>query len=132
MNSYNMGCPRYASTNPFATRTVSAETSRSAIDGLCHIARVSRAQRRRRDVQAPAGIIAALLWRGRQRARLSRILDLLAEDSRLNVYAGELDVRPPLAGYPAALSPIGGRFLFDDRKSSLSITVERPADEVIH
>jgi hypothetical protein len=31
------------------------------------------------------------------RARLSRILDLLAEDSWLNVYAGELKVRPPAA-----------------------------------
>jgi hypothetical protein len=28
-------------------------------------------------------------------SRLSQILDLLAEDSRLNVYAGELEVRPP-------------------------------------
>jgi len=28
-------------------------------------------------------------------ARLVQILDLLAEDSRLNVYAGELEVRPP-------------------------------------
>ena len=30
-----------------------------------------------------------------QRARLSQLLDLLAEDDRLNVYAGELEVRPP-------------------------------------
>ena len=41
---------------------------------------------------------------GHQRAHLSQILDLLAEDSRLNVYAGELEcahqVRPPLL-YPA-------------------------------
>jgi hypothetical protein len=29
------------------------------------------------------------------RARLSQILDLLAEDNRLNVYAGEREVRPP-------------------------------------
>ena len=29
------------------------------------------------------------------RARLARILDLLAEDNRLNVYAGKLEVRPP-------------------------------------
>ena len=29
------------------------------------------------------------------RARLAQILDLLAEDSWPNVYAGELDVRPP-------------------------------------
>src|SRR6267142_2368202 len=28
------------------------------------------------------------------RARLSHILDLLAEDDRLNVYAGELEMRP--------------------------------------
>jgi hypothetical protein len=27
--------------------------------------------------------------------RLSHILDLFAEDSQLNVYAGELEVRPP-------------------------------------
>jgi hypothetical protein len=32
--------------------------------------------------------------RGR-RARLVQILDLLGEDSQLNVYAGELEVRPP-------------------------------------
>jgi len=31
------------------------------------------------------------------RARLSHIFDLLAEDDRLNVYAGELEVRPPCA-----------------------------------
>ena len=30
------------------------------------------------------------------RARLSPVLDLLAEDGRLNVYAGELEVRPPV------------------------------------
>jgi hypothetical protein len=31
-----------------------------------------------------------------QRAQNAQLLDLLAEDSRLNVYAGELEVRPPL------------------------------------
>ena len=31
------------------------------------------------------------------RARLSQILDLIFEDDRLNVYAGELEVRPPRA-----------------------------------
>jgi hypothetical protein len=36
------------------------------------------------------------------RARLSQILDLLAEDSRLNVYAGKLEVRPPRAPTTAA------------------------------
>jgi hypothetical protein len=30
-------------------------------------------------------------------ARLAQILDLFAEDSQLNVYAGELEVRPPSA-----------------------------------
>jgi len=30
-----------------------------------------------------------------RRARLSQVLDLFAEDDRLNVYAGELEVRPP-------------------------------------
>ena len=34
---------------------------------------------------------------GVERAQLAEILDLLAEDSRLNVYAGELEVRPPAA-----------------------------------
>jgi hypothetical protein len=29
--------------------------------------------------------------------RLSHILDLFAKDSQLNVYAGELEVRPPVA-----------------------------------
>jgi hypothetical protein len=33
----------------------------------------------------------------RKRARLLQILDLLAEDNRLNVYAGEREVRPPCA-----------------------------------
>jgi hypothetical protein len=32
-----------------------------------------------------------LAWR----ARLAHILDLLAEENQLNVYAGELEVRPP-------------------------------------
>jgi hypothetical protein len=39
---------------------------------------------------------------------LSQTLDLLAEDNRLNVYAGELDVRPPWApsiGSSARLNP---------------------------
>jgi hypothetical protein len=30
-------------------------------------------------------------------AHLAQILDLLAEDDRLNVYAGKLEVRPPVA-----------------------------------
>ena len=30
-----------------------------------------------------------------RRARLSQLLDLFAEDDRLNLYAGELEVRPP-------------------------------------
>jgi hypothetical protein len=32
-----------------------------------------------------------------RRAHLAHILELLGEDSRLNVHAGELDVRPPAA-----------------------------------
>jgi hypothetical protein len=32
---------------------------------------------------------------GHPRARLAQIFDLFAEDSQLNVYAGELEVRPP-------------------------------------
>jgi hypothetical protein len=35
----------------------------------------------------------------------SQVLDLLAEDSRLNVYAGELEVRPP--GAPTTARPPG-------------------------
>jgi len=34
---------------------------------------------------------------GRVCARRSQLLDLLAENDRLNVYAGELEVRPPCA-----------------------------------
>jgi hypothetical protein len=34
---------------------------------------------------------------GPQRTRLSQVLHLLAEDSRPNVYAGKLEVRPPAA-----------------------------------
>jgi hypothetical protein len=34
-------------------------------------------------------------WNGWRRVRLAQILDLFAEDDRLNVYAGELEVRPP-------------------------------------
>jgi hypothetical protein len=33
----------------------------------------------------------------RERAQSQLLLDLLAEDDRLNVYAGELEVRPPCA-----------------------------------
>jgi hypothetical protein len=43
--------------------------------------------------------------------RLSRILDLFAEDSQLNVYAGELEVRPPGAPtieWEQRLSAVGG------------------------
>src|SRR2546421_12780841 len=40
------------------------------------------------------------------RARLSQILDLIAEDNRLNVYAGELEVRPP--GAPTTPGMLGG------------------------
>ena len=32
---------------------------------------------------------------GRQPARLSQVLEFFVEDSQLNVYAGELEVRPP-------------------------------------
>ena len=38
--------------------------------------------------------------------RLSHILDLFAEDDRLNVYAGELEVRPPAA--PTTRTVLGG------------------------
>src|SRR5882762_3257111 len=37
----------------------------------------------------------------------SQFLDLLAEDSRLNVYAGELEVRPPDAPTSSALAVVG-------------------------
>jgi hypothetical protein len=30
-----------------------------------------------------------------ERAQLAQVLDLISEDDRLNVYAGELEVRPP-------------------------------------
>ena len=36
----------------------------------------------------------------RERAQNARLLDLFAEDDRLNVYAGELEVRPPGAPTP--------------------------------
>ena len=36
-------------------------------------------------------------WNGRRRVRLAQILDLFGEDSWRNVYAGELEVRPPAA-----------------------------------
>jgi hypothetical protein len=36
-------------------------------------------------------------WNGRRRARLTHLLDLFEEDSQLNVYRGELEVRPPCA-----------------------------------
>jgi hypothetical protein len=55
-----------------------------------------------------------------ERTRLAHILDLLAEDSRLNVYAGELEVRPPAAPTTSADTavPIG----------SPSTNCRRPAD----
>jgi hypothetical protein len=46
----------------------------------------------------------------RCRDRLSQVLDPIVEDSQLNVYAGELEVRPPAAPTigpdGAVLSPI--------------------------
>jgi hypothetical protein len=40
-----------------------------------------------------------------ERAPPAQILDLLVEDDRLNVYAGELEVRPP--GAPTTGAPDG-------------------------
>jgi hypothetical protein len=40
---------------------------------------------------SPGRAVLRLAWR----ARLAHILDLLAEENQLNVYAGELEVRPP-------------------------------------
>ena len=57
-----------------------------------------------------------------RRARLSQVLDLLAEDSRLNVYAGELEVRPP--GAPTT-EGIRRRVSLSEAELQL-IRVERP------
>ena len=49
------------------------------------------------------------------RRAISQVLDLLAEDDRLNVYAGELEVRPPGApttGQAARLSSRLGSVFF--------------------
>jgi hypothetical protein len=43
-------------------------------------------------------------------ARLSQILELLAEDNRLNVYAGELEVRPPGAPTTGPVWVVLGRW----------------------
>jgi hypothetical protein len=40
-------------------------------------------------------VAAITSWNGRRRLRLAQILDLFAEDSWPNVYAGEREVRPP-------------------------------------
>jgi hypothetical protein len=40
-------------------------------------------------------------------ARLSQVLDLFVEDDQLNIYAGELEVRPP--GAPTTAGPYGRR-----------------------
>jgi hypothetical protein len=49
-------------------------------------------------------------------AEQSQLFDLLAEDRRPNVYAGELEVRPPLA---PTIQPgngcVGGHDLLNDR-----------------
>jgi hypothetical protein len=47
------------------------------------------------------------------RARLAHILDLLAEDSRLNVHAGELEERPPGAPTTQADLADGAQPLID-------------------
>src|SRR5438477_11514684 len=44
-------------------------------------------------------------------AHHSQILDLLAEDDRLNVYAGELEVRPPGAPTTGVVWVVLGRWL---------------------
>jgi hypothetical protein len=52
-----------------------------------------------RDSTAPSlpltgGSRSGFTW-AHEHAQLSQILEHLAEDDRLNVYAGELEVRPP-------------------------------------
>src|SRR5258705_11597069 len=65
--------------------------------------RITPGHHRGSERKRPQLIIALRLrpaqWRNVYlfRTHLSRILDLLAEDSWLNVYAGELEVRPPAA-----------------------------------
>ena len=61
-----------------------------------------------------------------ERARLSQILDLFAEDNRLNVYAGKLELRPP--GAPTTESdsvdlrsrarPVGNHFATSEESSA--------------
>src|SRR5205814_9016722 len=77
---------------------------------------------------------------GRVCARRSQLLDLLAENDRLNVYAGELEVRPPSAPTTNPLaarkpprpgthavrlrheSERSGRSTADQRRSVLTVT----------
>jgi hypothetical protein len=42
-----------------------------------------------------------------ERSEKTQVLDLIFEDNRLNVYAGELEVRPPVA--PTTTGPYGRR-----------------------
>jgi hypothetical protein len=63
-----------------------------------HVQRDLRALWRQRRQTPQRRSVRRLCTRARRRDR-SRILDLFGEDSRLNVYAGELEVRPPVAWY---------------------------------
>jgi hypothetical protein len=60
-----------------------------------------------------------------ERAQLAQILDLLAEDSRLNVYAGKLEVRPPGAPTTEPLWGIRGRLLVAKTLGHLSTAIRR-------
>src|SRR5260370_41141605 len=69
-------------------------------------------------------------------ARLSQILELLAEDSLLNVYRGELEVRPPGAPTTRGCYPRRRLSVTHDRHSPIGIvdgrgdTRERPPDVI--
>ena len=66
-----------------------------------------------------------------RRARLAQILDLLAEDSRLNVHAGELEVRPAFAlrtreGCPPTCPP-----KVEARSAKVDLREVRPASHQV-
>jgi hypothetical protein len=60
-------------------------------------------------------------------AHVHQLLDLIFEDDRLNVYAGELEVRPPAAPTTQGFEPLSGPNPDPVRTRKLVRTVQAPA-----
>jgi len=63
-------------------------------------------------------LVGLVLWIDVQIARLTHILDLFAEDSWRNVYAGEREARPPLTRQQGLEAPPVGSLRHEPKNSN--------------